>query len=176
MPIEAEDGHVRRSLEMLSRHLVRGGEFSQNSHPSDQNLEDAIAETEGEIKQWLSSAGYTTDPAGWSDDAKRYLAWYNALGAAYRVEQSHTGVSYSRSPSTRAENYWMQYLSLKNDLMSGKLDLTGIGLPLAVGANVQGSVTGVSVSDKETLRSDSDAVQPSFRRTIFRNPERQEPA
>jgi len=170
MAIEVAAGDVKNQVKLLCRHMVAGGIFAGNTHPTDDDLDDAIETCEGEILTWVASFGGDTDTSLWPVVARAYLSWYNALGAAYHVELGHTGLSTAAGPGTRAETYYRLYMALYEQLKDGLLDLGDIGIPTDASTTLQASITGVSHADKEVLTSDSDAVQPSFKRDQFKNP------
>lgn len=169
MAIEVTAGDVKAQVVLLCRHLVAGGIFSQNSFPSDADLDRNIDAAESELLTWLASEGYSTSVAGWSATAVTYVSWYNALGAAYRVELAHTGASLANQASTRADSYYQLYMKFWEMLSSGDLDLGALGIPFSASI-VSASITGVSEADKEVLTTDPDVVQPSFSRDMFKHP------
>jgi hypothetical protein len=172
--IELNAGDVENQVKMLVRHLTPNG-ISINSKPSQADLDMAIAVVEAEIFQWLASFNYSVTIADYSDTAKNFLSWYNALGAAYHVELEHTGLVFRPEPATRAEAYYRLYMWLYEQLAEGKLDLVGIGVPVTPGGSAQASITGVSKTDKNLLYENSDAVQPHFKRDQMKHPGRRLP-
>ena len=144
--IEKTQGDVRSQTELLSRHLVQssGGKFTQTSFPSSHDVDVSIEATAAEILGWFASKGYDTDhAANWDALAKQYVAWYNALGASYRLENAHTGAVFTAQAKSRADGYWRQYQKLQEDLEGG-MSFVEIGIPRLSSKLLQGSVTGVS--------------------------------
>lgn len=174
MAIEKTAGDVRAQTELLVRHLANasGGRFSLNSFPSTTDIDTAIAVTQSEIFAWFAAFGYSTDPTAWTSAAKEYISWYNALGAGYRVEMAHTGLSFSPAPGTRAETYYNLYIELRKMLEAGLVNFGSIGIPILTGGggNPQMSITGTSYSDKASLEQDADKLQAFFKRDGFKNP------
>ncbi len=171
MAIEETAGDVRAQLEVLVRHLATptGGAFTQNSFPSSADLDTAIEATEAEILAWFASFGYDIVLANWSVNAKRYIARYNALGAAYFIEMAHTGLVTSPTPGSRAETYYNFYMDLYQKLRDGALSFQDIGVPIIEGKGVKPHFTGGSYDEKQTLKDDTDKVQPLFTRDQFKN-------
>jgi hypothetical protein len=170
--IEVTSGDVRKQLELLVRHMVAGGTFSENTNPTDSDLDTAISVAEADILTRLAGLGYDTVVTNWSNNAKNFFSWYNALCAAYRVEQAHQGLSAAPGIPTRSEGYYRQYMDLWTALNEGDLDLVGIGVPQSSANSIQPSLTGVSYTQKAELEDDPDAVLPFFDRTDFTHPER----
>ncbi len=170
--IEKTQGDVRSQTELLVKHMVQssGGTFTQSTFPSSRDVDVAIEATAAEILGWFGSRGYDTDhTANWAALAKQYVAWYNALGAAYRLENAHTGAVFTASAKSRADGYWRQYQKLQEDL-DGGMSFVEIGIPRLTSAILQGSVTGVSVQEKKDAHADTDRVQPFFERDQFSDP------
>ena len=174
--IEKALGDVRSQTELLSKHLVQssGGHFTQTSFPKSSDVDDAIEAAHAEILAWFASHDYDIVLANWSDIAKQYVAFYNALGAAYRLENSHTGALFTAQAKSRSDGYWRQYQKLKEDLASG-MSFVEIGIPRLSANVLQGSVTGTSKADKTAARADSDRVQPFFERDGFKDPQTRDP-
>ncbi len=164
--IESTAGDVRKRVDMLVGHLrTSGANFSATSVPSVSDITVAIDAASAEILAWLASEGYDVVFGNWTVTARDFIAWYNALGAAYRIEMSHTGLLLSPTPGTRAETYYNMYMDLRTQLTVEHLDLSDIGVSTTSesrGAKV--SQTGHSKADKLTQEVDDDAVQPWYRR------------
>ncbi len=170
--IEKTLGDVRSQTELLSKHMVQssGGNFTLTSFPSSHDVDVAIEATAAEILGWFGSRGYDTDhAANWADLAKQYVAWYNALGAAYRLENAHTGAVFTAQAKSRADGYWRQYQKLQEDL-DGGMSFVEIGIPRITSKTLQGSVTGTSLQEKQDSRADTDRQQPFFKRDQFADP------
>src|SRR3989304_8351889 len=165
---EKDSGDILSMVSMLERHLIRDGEFDSTSKPSIEQVEEALEETEQEIFIWLAAEGYSTDIADYSSLAKQFIAWYVALGVAYRLAFSQPGIQSSARGNSRWSVLYQQYTGLK-DLINGGA-LTRLGVTQTITA--RSILTGVSIADKATLTEDSDAVQPQFTRELMRNPNR----
>ena len=105
--IEKTEGDVRSQTEVLVRHMVQssGGKFTLTSFPTSTDVDIAIEASHAEILSWFASSDYDTDLTNWSDLAKQTVAWYNALGAAYRLENAHTGAVFTAQAKSRADGY-----------------------------------------------------------------------
>ncbi|KKN68672.1 hypothetical protein LCGC14_0448630 [marine sediment metagenome] len=165
---EEDNGDVLKMVTMLERHLVKGGTFDSSSTPSIEQAEEALSETEAEMFAWLGGSGFSIDIADYPVAAKKYLAWFAALGIAYRMELSHPGIQ----SAPRGNSRWMvlkdQYETLQDILKGNTLDRLGV----VRDRETLGVITGVSHDEKETLSTDTDAVQPAFTRDGFRHPGR----
>lgn len=165
---EEESGDVQKMVQMLERHLVKGGTFDSNSTPSLEQLEEALDETEGEMFAWLASCGFSTSIADYPDAAKKYLAWFAALGTAYRLELSHPGIQSNPRGNSRWKVLKDEYEGLLKVCEGPALDRLGVTRSV----EALSVITGVSVDDKSTLEEDTDAVQPAFTREMMRHPGR----
>ena len=165
---EEDDGDVLKMVTMLCRHLVKGGTFDSTSIPSIEQVEESLSEAEAEMFAWLASCGFSITIADYPVAAKKYLAWFAALGTAYRLELSHPGVQ----SAVRGNSRWMvlrdQYATLREVCKGTALDRLGV----VRNRESTSIITGVSHDDKETLSADTDAVQPAFTRDIMRHPGR----
>ncbi len=166
---EENDGDVMKMAVMLERHLVKGGTIDSNSVPSIEQFEEALSEAEGEMFAWLAGCGFSTDIADYPVAAKKYLAWYAALGVAYRVELSHPGIQTSARGNSRWQVLQGQFERLIKVCEGNTLDRLGVvrdveGLPVIIG---------VSHSDKANLGADTDKVQPLFAKDMMKHPGRE---
>ena len=168
--IEKAQGDVRSQTELLVRHMVQssGGKFTQTTFPTVRDVDLAIEAAHAEILTWFSSFDYDTDLTNWSDIAKQTIAWYNALGAAYRLENAHTGAVFTAQAKSRADGYHRQYIELKKSL-TDNMSYVEIGIPRLTSNRLQGSVTGVDEQEKRDSREETDRTQPFFEREQFRD-------
>ena len=168
--IEKTEGDVRSQTEVLVRHMVQssGGKFTLTSFPTSTDVDIAIEAAHAEILSWFASSDYDTDLTNWSDLAKQTIAWYNALGAAYRLENAHTGAVFTAQAKSRADGYYRQYVDLKKNIL-GDLSYVEIGIPRLTANKLQGSVTGVNEQEKRDARAELDKTQPFFEREQFRD-------
>lgn len=164
---EDDSGDVLKMVGMLERHLVKGGTFDSSSTPSIEQVEEALSEAEAEMFAWLGGGGFSTDIADYPVAARKYLAWFAALGTSYRIELSQPGLQSSPRGSSRWTVLKNQYESLKDILQGNILDRLGV-----VRNKSASVITGVSHSAKEDLATDADKVQPAFTREGFRDPAR----
>ena len=166
--IETTSGDVRKQVDMLVGHLrTSGANFSANSIPSVSDIDVAIDAASAEILAWLAGAGYDVVFANWTATATDFIAWYNALGAAYRIEMSHTGLLLSPTPGTRAETYYNMYMDLRTQIQEGKLDFSDIGVPIIESKGAKITQTGRTLSDKLPQETNTDAMQPYYRRSQY---------
>ncbi len=165
---EEDNGDVLKMVTMLERHLVKGGTFESNSIPSLEQVEEALSEAEAEMFAWLGGCGFSVDIADYPVAARKYLAWFAALGTAYRIELSHPGLQ----PNPRGNSRWAvlkkEYQTLKDICEGLSLDRLGV----VRNREALSVITGVDHADKETLSTDADKVQPAFTRDGFRHPGR----
>ena len=165
---EKDSGDILSMVSMLERHLIRDGEFSSNTKPSLEQVEEALEETEQEIFIWLATEGYSTDIADYSALAKQFISWYVSLGVAYRLELSQPGIQSSARGNSRWSVLYQQYIKLQ-EIIAGAA-LTRLGVTQTVTA--RSILTGVSIAEKAELTDDPDAVQPQFTRELMRHPSR----
>jgi hypothetical protein len=167
--IESVAGDVRKQVDLLTGHMrttIAGP--GANTFPSTSDITTSIEATSAEILAWLASSGYSTDLGTWTAIALNYVAWYNALGAAYRLEMSHTGLLLSPTPGTRAETYYQMYLDFRQQILEDKIDLSDIGVgTTAESKGPRISQTGHTQSDKEDQEESTDAIQPWMRRGLY---------
>ena len=165
---EEDAGDILKMVAMLERHLVKGGTFDSTSTPSIEQVEESLSETEAEMFAWLAACGFSIAIADYPTAAKKYLAWFAALGTAYRLELSHPGIQ----SNPRGNSRWMvlkdQFETLIKICEGPSLDRLGV----VRDREAISVITGVSHDDKETLSTDTDKVQPAFIRDLMRNPGR----
>lgn len=167
--IESTSGDVLKQVNLLTGHMrtTQAG-VGANTFPSSTDQTTAIDAAAAELKAWLASYGYDVDISTWTDVALDYVAWYNAIGAAYRLEMAHTGLLLSPTPGTRAETYYQMYMDFRQQLIDGKIDLSDIGIGTTTeGRGPKISQTGHTLTDKATQEEDTDAIQPFMRRSMY---------
>jgi hypothetical protein len=169
--LEQNDGDVERWVKGYIQHLTSAdsGDFKSFTNPGAEDIEEAIDVAEAEIVSWLAEAGYSTDTSAYPALAKRYLSWYNAVGAAYRLEMYHPGVQFGPGANTRFDRLHELLMELYRRIMEG--GITGLGIPVSAGASIQPLFTGGSHTGKQVQEDDTDAVQPFFRRRSFQHPQ-----
>jgi len=169
--LEENTGDVERWVTGYIQHLTSAdsGDFKSFTSPSAEDVEEAIDTAEAEIVSWLAEAGYSTDTTTYSSLAKRYLSWYNGVGAAYRLEMFHPGLQFSNANNTRFDRLHDILMELKNRIDAGAI--TGLGIPIVTDASLRARFTAVTHSEKEPLETDTDKVQPFFRRRTMRHPQ-----
>jgi len=165
---EDTNGDVLKMVLMLERHLVKGGTFDSTSIPSLEQTEEALDETEAEMFAWLAGCGFSTAITDYPVAARKYLAWFAALGTSYRLEMSHPGLQSNPRGSSRWMVLKREYETLKDICEGPSLDRLGV----VRNRESLSVITGVSHDDKEVLSTDTDKVQPAFIRDGFRHPGR----
>ena len=165
---EENSGDILKMVAMLERHLAKNGVFDSTSSPTLEQVEEALSESEGELFAWLAEAGFSILIADYPVAAKKYLAWYAALGTAYRLEISHPGQQANPRGNSRWQVLKTEYMSIKEQLKSPALDRLGVTRSYIA----KPVITGVSLDDKALQQDDTDAVQPHFTREMLRNPAR----
>ena len=166
--IEVNTGDVRSHVELLSHHMISGGKFGPDTFPSTKDLDREIDAATREIIGWFAANDYDPDPINWSDNAKGYIARYNALGAAYFLELAHTGQMFSATQSSRAETYFRLYMGLK-ELLDKDQSFVELGIPIIAGNRVQAHFTGGTVNEKKLISDNTAMEQPLFIKRQFRD-------
>jgi len=165
---EDVSGDVLKMVTMLERHLIKGGTFTSTTTPSLEQVEEALDEAEAEMFAWLAGCGFSTAIADYPVTAKKYLAWFAALGTSYRLELSHPGLQHNPRGSSRWRVLKNEFITLQDICEGTALDRLGVVRT----RETLSVITGVSHDDKETLSTDTDKVQPAFVRDGFRHPGR----
>jgi hypothetical protein len=173
MALEKDAGDVSRWVESYVSHLTSqtGGEFRTLTRPGAEDLSEAIETAASEIISWLAEAGYSANPATYSDLALSYLSFYNAVGAAYRLELMHPGLGFGNNPNSRWENFY----NILQDLRKRIMDEGVAGIGIAIAATMQGQFTSESDAAKQLRTDDIDKTKPLFTREMFRHPEITDP-
>ncbi len=165
---EVDNGDVLKMVTMLERHLVKGGTFDSTSAPSLEQVEEALSEAEAAMFAILAGCGFSTAIADYPVAARKFLAWFSALGTSYRLELSHPGLQHNPRGNSRWKVLKEEFMGLRKICEGTALDRLGVARTheeLSV-------ITGVSHDDKETLSTDTDKIQPAFTRDIMRHPGR----
>ena len=171
MAIEVDDGDVARWVTGYTQHLTstNSGNFTSFTGPSEEDVDESIDTAEAEILAWLAEVGYNIDTTTWPDTpAKRYLSWYNSIGAAYRLELFHPGLQFTNQPNTRFEKFHDLLMELKESILNDEIG--GLGIPKVAGKTMQTKFTGRLISDKEVNIADTDVVPAFFDRHRWMNP------
>ena len=120
------------------------------------------------IQSKLNSLGYAAPAAG--GVLSDYLGDIEADYAAWRSELARSSPRTAKGERSRADDFRKAYEAALRQL--DKMDLGAVGLTrLSTVAGVWG--TGVSISGKETIASDTDRVAPAFKRDGFANPDKE---
>ena len=147
----------------LCRNLANGGStFDATTCPTGTQVNVWLTTGCAVINAHVSALGYTPPLTG---DAGEVAQQANACYAAWFAERSRHNARTSADERTRAEMFKKDFDELMKVIAA--LDLGRLGAE-------QTSVAyagGISVSDKETVESDTDRVSPRFFRGMFSNPE-----
>jgi len=168
MAIEKDVGDVNRWVESYVSHLTSqtSGEFRTHTRPGAEDIASAIETAASEILTWLGGAGYSTDSSTYSSLVRDYLSYYNAIGAAYRLELMHPGLGFGNNPNSRWKEFYEILQAFRQSLMEEGLSGVDLSTPDALRA----SFTAERVTDKRARREDTDLVTPLFRRDMFKHP------
>ena len=99
-----------------------------------------------------------------------FLADIEANYAAWRSELARSSPRTAKGERSRADDFRKAYEANLRQL--DKMDLTMLGFALKEATGSGWYAGGISVSDKEAVESNTDRVQPRFKRDKFANPER----
>ncbi len=147
---------------MCQNLLGSASTFSTSTSPALVSVTQWIAGGDAIINSHLASWRYAT-PAPSTATAYSWLVDLNALYAAARAEMTRTNITLSMGERTRgqvlAKDFWDQLSSLRS------LDLTLMGLTRTTTGGLW--TGGISLTDKDEAQSDSDKLQPRFRRGQF---------
>ena len=137
--------------------------FDSSTSPAVAQVNNWLSAGCAVINTRLAGAGYAAIPAtsGVYDIARDA----NALYAAWRAERSRINTRVSADERTRADMFSKDFRFLLDELVSMDLSRSGV---TATSVAYSG---GTSISDKNSVESDSDRVKPRFSRGMFSNPE-----
>lgn len=162
---ETADGSALDQVEAYCAHLTEDSAFSTDTNPTKAQVEKWLTTSHALIAGWLLEFGYSsvqTDPV-----VLGILEEANAIDTVIKVELNNP-TTINGEPNDRFK--WFQ--SRRDEL---KEIIDGLGLA-SMGATLEGdrtslqiSASGISKSDKQTVRDDTDAVQHRFRRDFGRN-------
>lgn len=138
--------------------------FDTSTCPSLSDVTTWVTAGSSAIDTQLASNGYGPIPA--NSTAYALAGQCNALFAALFAEESRTNARVSADERTRGDRFKRDYEALMKVLVA--MDLSRAGVSSLSGGRAYAG--GISVSDRATVESDTDRVQPRFRRGQFRNP------
>lgn len=164
---------VIKSVETHCRHLTEGGSFSASSTPPLVRVEQWIDQTYYRLQAELAKEGYDVSIPASATAALGLLEQLNVYGAVMQVELAHPITSRRGEGNERYEEYATQYGEGIAILASDALEAMGATRTTALSAFVD--VGGKSVSRKQVLHEDTDAVQSRFRRGFGRDPRASQP-
>ena len=132
--------------------------------------------TLGEVNVWLSTGSSVIDTrlaaAGYSPIPTSSVAYgmaqqANALYGAWFAERSRINARISADERTRADMFKRDFEALMDTLVEMDLSFAGV---TQLGSGPYAG--GISVSDKDSVTSNTDRVKPRFTRGMGRNPDR----
>ena len=137
--------------------------FDTTTCPSLNDITDWITTGCAVINTKLTSLGYSAPAA--STAVYEMLGQANAFWAAALAEDSRINARISADERTRGDRFMRQFDNLMKLL--GTMDLSRAGLSQVTA----GYAGGISISDKDSVSSNTDRVSPRFWRGRGRNPE-----
>ena len=152
------------SVAALTRNLVAGAcDYDSSTSPNQAQVNSWLSSGCALINNRLGSAGYSAIPA--TSGAYDLAAQANALYAAWMAERSRINARTTADERTRAD-------MLKKDFEYMLAALVGDDLS-RVGVSQSGTVYagGISHSDKDSVKGDSDRIAPRFTSGQFRHPQ-----
>lgn len=154
----------------LCRNLIGAGSgFDSGTCPTGSQVASWLSTGCAVINGQLAGNGYTSGIPTTSA-AYEIAQQANALYAAWFAERSRQNAKTTADERTRADYFKRDFEALMKILLD--MDLTRVGLTQSGNLPYAG---GISVSDKDTVDSNTDRVEPRFVRGMYRNPDALEP-
>ena len=141
------------------------GSFTATSRPPTSAVERFLSSGCALIETSLEAAGYSM-PVPASATVYDYVVDLEAIYGAARAETSRRVGRISADERTRARMFMDDFKAGLKALVAMNLDQAGLSVSGA-GALYAG---GISIDDKDTVESDSDRVEPRFKRGLLRHP------
>jgi len=146
-----------------SQNILGGAStFSSSTSPTLTAVTNWLTSGCAVIEATLSGEGYNVPPAS-GTVAYDWLSELNALYAAARVELSRTNITVGPGERTRGQVFNDMFHSGLKRLLVTNLSATGLSKS-ATGGLYTG---GISISDKDSRKANTDRVQPRFSRGQF---------
>lgn len=153
----------------LTKNLVGGtGDFTDSSSPNVTQVDFWLSTGSAIINTRLAGAGYSPIPE--SSEAYGMAAQINAVYAAWMAERSRTNARSNPGERTRSDLFKDDFKMLLEMLLD--MDLSVVGVPILTGSSTRARpyAGGISVSDKETVRANTDRTTPRFGRDMNSDP------
>ena len=153
-------------VQALERHLTDNGAFTSNTVPTLSQVEEFITDTYHEIGNVLITYGYakTQDDT----DVLGTLQHYNALGTCAKIELTQPSVGYRTGENTRYDRFFKEF-----DKVRGLIESIGfqrLGATRVYELSEYMTAGGISISDKETIETDSDFEKYIFEKDLMKHP------
>ena len=146
-----------------SQNILGGAStFSTSTSPTLTSVNNWLSSGCAVIETALAGEGYSIPPAS-GTRVYDWLTELNSLYTAARVELSRTNITLEPGARTRGQVFDEMFYAQLDRLLD--MDLSGVGLSRATAGKVYAG--GISISDKDDRRADTDRVQPRFKRGQF---------
>ncbi len=163
---ERTTGSVLSEVQALERHLTDSGRFSTDTTPTLSDVETFITDTYYEIGTKLLDYGYAQTQT--DADVLGVLQHFNALGACAKVELTQPSVGYKAGENTRYDRFYKEFEKVDKMIKSPAFERMGATKSYALSAGL--SAGGISISDKETIETDTDHEPYFFSRDLQKHP------
>ena len=159
---EASAGDAMDMVESYCKQYTTSNAFTSSTQPTLTEVETFLTMRYYKLQMVLGAADYELVPT--DTEAVGVLQHLNAVGAALDIELTNpiTGTGEPNERFKVFESMWKEGLKM----------LSGSGLD-ALGASrtsIAPDAGGISIDRKDTLREDTDAVQPVFTRRMKKHP------
>ena len=176
---EESTGKALDGVEALCKHLTSSGSFSASTQPTSTEVADWLTEGWRQINGVVLGYGYEVPsaPASMDADLRGALQKFNIWWACAQAEYSQPSAGFSEGQGNRGdmfmEMFWgsldgMPPQGIRRVVSSDAFQRLGATKTRELSSGL--SAGGVSVSDKQTIETDTDMEQYAFRRGQFDNP------
>ena len=165
---ETATDELIKHVETLCASLTAGGSrFDASTQPTRLQVDRFITTAHAEIALMLESAGFSSSQT--NATVLALLQSFNARAAAYEVEISRGSAGFVSPESTQRGSMFYRWRKDFAELLdgSGLARLGGVVLAASASGVTMG---GVSISDKETISTDTDMQRLSFGVDLHKNP------
>ena len=159
---------VINEVSAMERHLTNKGigAFDSDTTPTLSQVEEFITDIYYDMGLKLMSNGYAqvqTDA-----DVLGALQRYNVFGACAQIELTQPSVGYKGGENTRYDRFFKEYDKLDSLLQTAGFERLGAVKSFELSAGL--SAGGISISDKETIETDTDFESYIFTKDRMRHP------
>jgi len=134
--------------------------------PTKKQVDDFLSDGCAVIETTLNSRGYCT-PVASTTNAYGWLSRLEELWAAAHAEFHRTNLTLSPGERTRGQVFYEMFWDEFDRML--KIDLSQAGLSKSTtGGNIY--IGGISVSEKQSIESNTDLLSPRFFRDVNRIP------